>query len=112
MTRRVIQETDAEVQQRAHEAHEAHEAREKRPRVTSLTVTWGEEYIQPLQFNGFKFGGISITVEVPPGVQPEHVHAEMWNRLNKMAEFEFHTKLAGYTERLKEAHAHVAASKR
>jgi hypothetical protein len=108
MGRRVIQESDAEVA-----ADAARSAQKREPlRVTSITVTWGEEYIQPLQFNGFKFGGISMTLEVPPGVQPEHVHVEAWNRLNKMAEFEFTTKLAGYIERLKEAHEHVAASRR
>ena len=65
-------------------------------RVTSITVEWGTEYHQPVQFNGFNLGAISMAVDVPPDVPASRVHAWAVKQLKAMSKKQFEERLAEY----------------
>lgn len=82
-------------------------APEGRPEIRKLLVTWGEETHQPIQYNGFRVGPIHVEVEVGPDEDPIEVFERTMAELDAMARIEFQQKLAGFTERRKEAKVYV-----
>tara|TARA_Y100000034_G_scaffold66224_1_gene79923 strand:+ start:4363 stop:4626 length:264 start_codon:yes stop_codon:yes gene_type:complete len=68
--------------------------------VKTLTVTWPEETFHPVQYNGFRIGPFSMTVEVPDG-QLEKVYLIAMKKLAVMAKAQFDSKLEGFTKRLR-----------
>lgn len=75
--------------------------------VRQLTVRWGEEVHQPIQFNGFRVGNIEMTVDVPDGMTAEEVYREVYARLDRMGQEQFADKLQGWSDRVDEAAQHV-----
>lgn len=73
----------------------------------SLTVTWGEETIQPIQFNGLRFGGLSLTVPLRPGDNIAEAYRQAWELLDQLGREQFEAKLAGWKERVRAARAEV-----
>jgi len=69
---------------------------DSKPRITSITVEWGAEYHQPVQFNGFNVGAISMAVDVPPDVSASRVHAWALEQLKVMSKKQFKERLAEY----------------
>lgn len=51
-----------------------------------VNVTWGEENIQPIQFNGFRVGPFSASAIVRPGESVSQVVAKLHSELAHMAE--------------------------
>ena len=66
---------------------------ETKPRVTSITVEWGSETHQPIQYNGFQSGAISMVIEVPPGIPAKRAHAWALVQLKSMGKTQFNEKL-------------------
>lgn len=70
---------------------------------TTITVSWGEETIHPVQYNGFRFGGLVVTAPVQPGESLRDAHDRIYAELDVIAKLQFKEKLVAYIERLKEA---------
>lgn len=64
-----------------------------------ITVTWGKEYYQVTQFNGFEVGPFSIVVTVQPGETDVAAFTRGWNTLEGHATLMWKTKRDGFTER-------------
>lgn len=69
--------------------------------VRQITVTWGEEVIQPIQYNGFRVGPLSMTVDVLPHETPREAYARVWKLLDDIGQEQFAQKLAGFMQRAK-----------
>jgi len=73
------------------------------PGVRRLTVTWGDEYIQPIQFNGFHTGTLEIVVDVPEGGDATALYNQAFEFLAELGQQQFQRKCAAYLAHLKEA---------
>ncbi len=71
--------------------------------VRSLTVTWGEEYIQPVQFNGVRIGALEAVVDVPPGADPTEVYEQTWQWLDGLGAEQYRRKMEAFLIRLTDA---------
>lgn len=87
----------------AHYALNYHERPGHPSGVRQITVTWGEEHIQPIQFNGFKFGGISVVADVHPAETVREAHDRIFALLEELGQKQFEAKLTGFLERAKQA---------
>lgn len=72
-----------------------------------LSVTWGDEHIQPVQYNGFHVGSVALEVTVVPGQDPVVVYGEVWKLLEQLGREQFRRKLEAYVGRLKESGDYV-----
>jgi hypothetical protein len=70
------------------------------PEGTMVTVSWGEEVFQPVQYNTFRCGGNSITTPTKPGETYLEAYRRAWLALEELSELQFNDKLAGYGKRL------------
>lgn len=81
------------------------------PQPRTLTVVWGEETFQPIQFHGFRVGPLSMTVFIAPGSDMQVVYRQVWNRLDALAHEQFGEKMAAYLDRVKELAVEVERRK-
>ena len=85
------------------------------PTVRTLKVTYGEENYHPVQYNGFKVGGIELVIEVPPNMTLEEAHELAFTRLETLVEHQFKRKLDTFMQRLQHAgttmRTHAASKK-
>ena len=70
---------------------------------TMITVTWGEEVIQPIQYNGFRVGALTLTTPVLPNETVTQAYERVWRMLDKLGRDQFKRKLDGFSERLRDA---------
>ena len=82
------------------------------PQRARLTVVWGEEYFQPVQYNGFKVGPFSLEVDIQQGVTVEATYHAAWIILDQLARKQFDEKLDAYLDRLQQMGERVEARKR
>ena len=68
----------------------------------TLTVTWGEETFQPVQFHGFRVGPLTATAKVSEGQSIAAVYRELWLELDALGRAQFKEKLAGMLDRIKQ----------
>jgi hypothetical protein len=68
-----------------------------------LTVTWGREHVQAVQFCGFDVGPFSLTVRLRDGESVESAYERAQARLSKVAEVEFSRKLREHLDRVRRA---------
>ena len=68
-----------------------------------ISVTWGEEVLQPVQFNGFRVGPISMTAPILPGETPREAYERVWNALNELAEKQFVAKAKTFGDHFAQA---------
>lgn len=67
--------------------------------VRQITVTWGEEHHQPIQYNGFRIGGITLVADVHPGETVEEAHDRLFEMLEGLGRRQFDAKLQGFLDR-------------
>ena len=77
----------------------------------NITVTWGEEVLQPIQYNGFRVGPLTITAPILPGETVLQAYHRLWTMLDKLGREQFDRKLSGWLERVKAAGTAVRASR-
>lgn len=78
--------------------------------IRRIVVTWGDEYIQPIQFNGFHTGSIEVEVDVPPGADARQVHANTYKFLEDLGQQMYNRKVGAFIARLKDASAQTRAN--
>jgi len=76
--------------------------------IRTVTVTWGEEVHQPIQYNGFRNGPITLTAPVRDGETVKEAIARLWKELDAIGKELHEVKLKGFLERLKSTGATVA----
>ncbi len=69
-------------------------------RVRSIRVMWGDETIQPVQYNVFHVGSIEMEVTVNPGEDPAAVHASAYAALEQMGAEQYRLKRDAFLSRL------------
>lgn len=69
----------------------------------TLSVTWGEEVYQPVQFHTFRVGPITASAKVAEGQSIAGVYRQLWAELDRLGRAQFEEKLAGALERIKRA---------
>lgn len=72
-----------------------------------ITVTWGEEVLQPIQYNGFRIGPITLSTPVKEGETVEQAYSRVWAMLAKLGERQFTDKLDTFKNHLREGAASV-----
>lgn len=72
-----------------------------------VTVTWGKEYFQLIQFNGFDVGPISLTTRVREGETVGQAVARAAAALETAAQAEYQRKSRGHVARLRDLKALV-----
>lgn len=93
--------TRTKLEQTVDEAEQAFEGIDVKPHgVKSIRVTWGEEVIQPVQYNGFRIGGLELQIDLLPGESPEMAYERGWAILDRIGRKQFELKLKGFAERL------------
>lgn len=55
----------------------------------TITVTWGDEFMQPKQYNGFHIGPFQATTRIGPNETFEQAFSRAYNELERMAEATF-----------------------
>ena len=69
--------------------------------VRTITVTWPEETLQPIQYTAMKIGGLSMVVQVGLDDDPMDVYKRAQSMLNDMAREQYEKKLADFLKRVK-----------
>ena len=82
------------------------------PRVRTMTVSWGEETYQPIQFHGFRVGPLSMTLDIPAGCDLDSFARDAFKRLEKMGNEQFSRKLRDYLDRVEIVVGEVERRKR
>lgn len=77
--------------------------------ITQLTVTWGREHFQPIQFHGFDVGPFEAVVTVQAGETVEQAFGRAQARLRELAEAEWPAKLEAYLDRIRQLGARMKA---
>ena len=77
-----------------------------------LTVVWAEENFQPVQYNGFRVGPLSLEIHVQAGESIEAAYQVAWAMLDQLARKQFSEKLDAYLDRLQQMGERVEARKR
>jgi hypothetical protein len=72
-----------------------------------VTVTWGEEVLQPVQYNGFRVGPITVSMPVLSGESIAQAYERVWQIVDGLGQRQFQAKLDGWKARLREAAAEV-----
>jgi hypothetical protein len=75
--------------------------------ATTVTVTWGEQLIAPIQFNNFKIGPFSMTTEIRPGESEEQAMARAYAACAAFARSTYKEKFAAFKEAYQAANAVV-----
>lgn len=65
-----------------------------------MRVTWGDETIQPVQYNVFHTGSIEMEVELQPGDDPAEVYRDVWAQLERLGQQQYAAKRDGFMNRL------------
>ena len=68
-----------------------------------LTVTWGREHIQPIQFNGCDVGPFSMTVMIGNNESPAQAAARAMRWLDCIAAEEMRRKIPEFLSHVREA---------
>jgi hypothetical protein len=71
--------------------------------AAELTVTWGREHVQPVQFCGLDLGPFSMTVRVRAGETTQAAASRAFSALDVIAEAEYRRKLPQFLARVREA---------
>lgn len=71
--------------------------------VKQIRVVWGEEVIQPIQYNGFRVGPIEVLVDVMPGEDAGEVYERTFAWLDQLGKDQFRRKVSGFLGRIAEA---------
>lgn len=71
--------------------------------VKTIRVCWGEEVLQPVQYNGVRVGPLEVLVEVQPGEDPSEVYERTWAWLDALGREQYERKMTGFLGRLKDA---------
>jgi hypothetical protein len=71
--------------------------------IRRITIKWGSEHIQPIQYNGFHVGDLEIVMDVAPNETPDECYARGWAWLERMVETQFELKLQGFMGRVQRA---------
>lgn len=71
--------------------------------IKSIRVKWGDETIQPVQFNGLHVGEIEVESSILPGETLEEAHARIFEVLERIGQKQFETKLKGFVTRMSTA---------
>lgn len=71
--------------------------------VRQISVTWGEQVIQPIQYNGFRVGPLSMTADVLPHETPREAYARVWRILDDLAREQFDAALQNFIRNAKAA---------
>ncbi len=69
-------------------------------RIRRMRVTWGDETIQPVQYNVFHTGAIEVEVELMPGEDPTLVHAQTYELLERLGTMQYRLKRDAFLARL------------
>jgi exopolyphosphatase/pppGpp-phosphohydrolase len=64
-----------------------------------LTVTWGKEVLQPLQFHSIEIGPFQITRKTTKG-ESVNAAAEWYDEMERWAEEQFQKKVAQFKKRV------------
>lgn len=73
--------------------------------VRQITVVWGEEHHQPVQYNGFRIGGLHLVADVRPTETVEEAHDRLFAMLDELGRKQFEQKLAGFLDRARQGAA-------
>lgn len=65
-----------------------------------LTVTWGKEVLQPLQYHSIEIGPFQITRKTTKG-EAAKAAADWYEEMDEMAEDHFKRKIARFKDRVK-----------
>jgi hypothetical protein len=76
----------------------------------TIKISWGEENYHPVQYNGFKCGGLELVIDVAPNQTIEEAYELGYARLEALAQKQFVNKLEGFIARLREAGQWVKVS--
>lgn len=71
--------------------------------IQALTVTWGEETHNPIQYHTVKVGGLTATVVPAQGESVQEAARRAWKVLDEIAREQFNEKLDGFFGRAREA---------
>lgn len=71
--------------------------------IQALTVTWGEETHNPIQYHTVKVGGLTATVVPAAGESVQQAARRAWEVLDEIAREQFNEKLDGFFGRAREA---------
>ena len=69
-------------------------------RVRSMRVMWGDETIQPVQYNVFHTGTVEMEVMLRPGDDPAQVHAMVYEELERLGAEQYRLKRDAFLARL------------
>lgn len=69
-------------------------------RIRRMRVTWGDETIQPVQYNVFHTGAIEVEVDLLPGEDPALVHAQTYELLERLGTMQYRLKRDAFLARL------------
>lgn len=71
--------------------------------IRELTVTWGEETHNPIQFHTVKVGGLTATVVLGADADVKEAARQAYELLGEIAAEQFEQKLTGFFGRAKQA---------
>lgn len=78
-------------------------------RAVRMKVSWGDETIQPVQYNVFHTGSIELEVEVSPDEDVAVIYRQVWAELEKLGAEQYRAKRDGFLDRLTDTAATVRA---
>ncbi len=82
------------------EANQPPPAAHPNARIRRMRVTWGDETIQPVQYNVFHTGAIEVEVDLLPGEDPAVVHAQTYHLLEQLGTRQYHLKRDAFLARM------------
>lgn len=71
--------------------------------VEELTVTWGRQHVQPVQYQGMDVGPFSLTLRLREGETLQQAYNRGMARLEEMARRDYEHRLPKFIDRIRDA---------